>query len=101
MWTKDIARGEEIANRIEAGSVCVNDANANYAATDLPFGGWKESGIGVRHGAAGIRKYTKTHSVLVTRFGLKKEVHQFPYSKRTSKALDRLMVLLHGRGGKK
>ena len=34
----------------------------NYAATDLPFGGWKESGIGVRHGAGGIRKYCKTHS---------------------------------------
>ena len=98
VWTKDIPRGEEIANRIEAGSTCVNDANTNYAATDLPFGGWKESGIGVRHGAPGIRKYTKMHSVLVTRFGPKKEVHQFPYSKRTSKLLERLMVFMHGRG---
>ncbi|MEA2448743.1 MAG: hypothetical protein QOG63_675 [Thermoleophilaceae bacterium] len=97
VWTKDIPRGEEIANRIEAGSTCVNDANANYAATGLPFGGWKESGIGVRHGAPGIRKYAKTHSVLVTRLGPKKEIHQFPYTKRTSKLLDRLLVLMDGR----
>jgi acyl-CoA reductase-like NAD-dependent aldehyde dehydrogenase len=101
VWTRDLARGEEIANRVEAGAVCVNDINANYAATGLPFGGWKESGIGVRHGAQGIRKYCKTHSVLVTRFGPKREIHQFPYSKRTSKLLDRLMVLMHGRGGRK
>jgi acyl-CoA reductase-like NAD-dependent aldehyde dehydrogenase len=98
VWTKDIAKGEEIANRIESGSVCVNDINTNYAAQGLPFGGWKESGIGVRHGAAGIRKYCKTHSVLVTRLGPNKEFHQFPYSKRVSKILDRAMVLMHGRG---
>jgi acyl-CoA reductase-like NAD-dependent aldehyde dehydrogenase len=98
VWTGDIARGEDIANRIETGSVCVNDINTNYAATDLPFGGWKESGIGVRHGAAGIRKYCKIHSVLVTRFGPKKEVHFFPYSKRVWKLLDGVLRLRHGRG---
>src|SRR5207302_10951093 len=65
VWTKDIAKGEQVADRIEAGSTCVNDANVNYAANALPFGGWKESGIGVRHGGAGIQKYCKTHSVLV------------------------------------
>src|SRR3954464_12887861 len=97
VWTKDIERGEELAHRIEAGSTCVNDANTNYVAEDLPFGGWKESGIGVRPGAPGIRKYCKTHSVLVSRFGPKREIHQFPYSARTSKLLDRLLVFLHGR----
>ena len=101
VWTKDIARGEEIANRIEAGSTCVNDINANYAAPDLPFGGWKESGIGVRHGAQGIRKYCKTHSVLVTRMAAKRELHHFPYSKSRSKLLERLMVLMHGGRGRK
>jgi acyl-CoA reductase-like NAD-dependent aldehyde dehydrogenase len=100
VWTKDLARGEEIANRIEAGAACVNDINTNYAAADLPFGGWKESGIGVRHGAQGIRKYCKTHSVLVTRFGPKKEIHQFPYRRGVSKLLDRVLVLRHRPGGK-
>ena len=43
----DLARGEEIARRIEAGAVCVNDAHVNYVALELPMGGWKDSGLGV------------------------------------------------------
>ena len=97
VWTKNIARGEELANQVEAGAVCVNDINTNYAAADLPFGGWKESGIGVRHGAAGIRKYCKSHSVLVTRFGPKKDLHMFPYTRRTARLLDAAFRVMHRR----
>jgi acyl-CoA reductase-like NAD-dependent aldehyde dehydrogenase len=100
VWTRDLARGEAIADRIEAGSTCVNDANVNYAAQELPFGGWNESGIGVRHGAAGIRKYCRTHSVLVTRWAPKRDAHMFPYSKRGSKLLERVFVLTHRRAGR-
>src|SRR3954452_9166894 len=98
LWTKDLERGEELANRIEAGSTCVNDINTNYAATDLPMGGWKESGIGVRHSAAGIRKYCHGHSVLVTRIGPKREINHFPYKRGVSKLLDRALVLLRRPG---
>ncbi|MDQ6817756.1 MAG: aldehyde dehydrogenase family protein, partial [Actinomycetota bacterium] len=57
VWTSDVARGETLARRIEAGVVCVNDAAVNYTALNLPMGGWKSSGLGSRHGANGIRKY--------------------------------------------
>ena len=60
VWTRDADRGEAMARRIEAGVVCVNDAQINYSALNLPMGGWKTSGVGTRHGANGIRKYTKT-----------------------------------------
>ncbi len=46
VWTRDADRGEELARRIEAGVVCVNDAQINYSALNLPMGGWKSSGIG-------------------------------------------------------
>ncbi len=46
VWTKDTGRGEEIARRLESGVVCINDAQLNYAAIELPMGGWKESGLG-------------------------------------------------------
>jgi acyl-CoA reductase-like NAD-dependent aldehyde dehydrogenase len=97
VWTKDIAKGERIASQIEAGSSCVNDAVANYAAQELPFGGVKESGIGVRHSAAGIRKYSHAHAILVTRFAMKRELYWFPFSKRNAKLLERLLVLMYGR----
>jgi acyl-CoA reductase-like NAD-dependent aldehyde dehydrogenase len=99
VWTKDIARGEAIARRMEAGAVCVNDAQINYLALELPMGGWKESGLGVRHGAAGIRKYTRQQAMLVTRFApMKRDIHMFPYKAGTTKTLGRLVKLLYGRG---
>ena len=67
MFSKDVARGEAVARRIEAGAVCVNDALINYSALELPMGGWKASGIGHRHGAGGIRKYTRQQALLVSR----------------------------------
>ena len=97
VWTKDRARGEALARRIESGFACVNDVDINYFALELPMGGWKGSGLGVRHGAAGIRKYTRQQSILVTRFALRRDVHMFPYRARTTKALGRLVKLLYGR----
>jgi acyl-CoA reductase-like NAD-dependent aldehyde dehydrogenase len=99
VWTKDVARGEAIARRLQSGAVCVNDAQLNYLALELPMGGWKESGLGVRHGAAGIRKYTRQQALLVTRFApLSKDVHMFPYKSRTTKLIGRFVRLLYGRG---
>ena len=46
VYTKDIAKGEQVARRIEAGAVVVNDSNANYLALEAPMGGWKTSGLG-------------------------------------------------------
>jgi acyl-CoA reductase-like NAD-dependent aldehyde dehydrogenase len=100
VWTKDTERGEALARRIQAGVVCVNDAQVNYLAMNLPMGGWKESGVGSRHGANGIRKYTKVQSLLVTRHALKREPFMFPYKKSQTMLLRRLFKLLYGRGAR-
>jgi hypothetical protein len=76
----------------------VNDAQVNYLALNLPMGGWKASGLGTRHGAAGIRKYAKVQSLLVTKMAPKRDLHMFPYSKLRSRALRGLVKLLYGRG---
>jgi acyl-CoA reductase-like NAD-dependent aldehyde dehydrogenase len=98
VWTKDVHRGEQLARRVEAGAVCVNDAQVNYTALELPMGGWKSSGLGTRHGAGGIRKYTQQQTLLVTRFAGKKDPHMFPYSARKTRLLGRLTKFLYGRG---
>ena len=98
VWTKDIRRGEELARQIHAGVVCVNDAQVNYTALNLPMGGWKESGLGTRHGANGIRKYTKIQSLLVTRRALKREPFMFPYRAKRTMMLRRMFNVLYGRG---
>jgi acyl-CoA reductase-like NAD-dependent aldehyde dehydrogenase len=98
VWTKDVARGEEIARRIDAGAVCVNDAQINYLVLELPMGGWKTSGMGQRHGAPGIRKYCRSQSLLITRLAPKKDLHMFPYKARTTGMLVKAVKLLYGRG---
>ena len=99
VWTRDAVRGEQIARQIESGVVCVNDAQINYVALELPMGGWKTSGMGYRHGPGGIRKYTRQQSLLVTRFApAKKDLHMLPYSPKTTKLLGRAIKLLYGRG---
>jgi acyl-CoA reductase-like NAD-dependent aldehyde dehydrogenase len=98
VWTKDASKGERLARRIEAGAVTVNDAQVNYVALELPMGGWKESGLGTRHGADGIRKYTKKQSVLVTSFApMKRDLHMMPYTRRRTRFVARLLKLVYGR----
>ena len=98
VWTKDAAKGERLARRIESGVVTVNDAQVNYVALELPMGGWKESGFGTRHGSDGIRKYTKKQSVLVTSFApMKRDLHMMPYTRRRTGLVKRLLKLLYGR----
>ena len=91
-------RAKQLARRVEAGAVCVNDALLNYLAVELPMGGWKASGMGSRHGAGGIRKYAKQQSVFISRVHLKRELFMFPYKAKSSKALIKGVRMLYGRG---
>ncbi len=81
VWTRDTANGERVARQVEAGVCCVNDAQLNYGALELPMGGWKASGLGSRHGPDGIRKYAKRQSLMITPgYAPPRELHMFPYS---------------------
>jgi acyl-CoA reductase-like NAD-dependent aldehyde dehydrogenase len=83
-------RAEKIARRIEAGSVNVNDVITNMAAMGVPMGGWKQSGIGARHGEYGIKKYCRAESIVVTRFGGKREPNWYPYTRSRRGLVDRV-----------
>jgi acyl-CoA reductase-like NAD-dependent aldehyde dehydrogenase len=99
VFTKDTEKGEAVARRIDSGAVCVNDAVINYVALELPMGGAKASGLGSRHGAGGIRKYCSQQSILITpRLALKRDIHMFPYKKKTTQRLGKALRLLYGRG---
>ena len=67
----------------------------------MAFGGAKESGIGARHSREGIRKYCQTQAILTTRWAPKRELHMFPYTWRGSKLIERAIVLLFGRKGRR
>jgi aldehyde dehydrogenase (NAD+) len=56
-----LERAQAVARRIRAGMVAVN-GGASYGA-DMPFGGYKHSGIGRQNGVAGFEQYMETKSV--------------------------------------
>ncbi|GAA8852383.1 succinic semialdehyde dehydrogenase [Helicobacter pylori] len=64
VWTKDVARGRRIAQRIKTGTVNINECYAAaWGSMGAPMGGMKDSGMGRRHGAEGILKYTEAQTV--------------------------------------
>ena len=68
VWSRDARRGVRIAKRIHAGTVNVNEGYAAaWASLDAPMGGMKASGLGRRHGAEGILKYTEAQTIAVQR----------------------------------
>jgi succinate-semialdehyde dehydrogenase/glutarate-semialdehyde dehydrogenase len=71
VWSSDLKAAEAVGRRIQAGGVNINDGLAcSYASKKTPSGGLKTSGVGARHGDAGLLKYTDVQNVAV----LKKQV---------------------------
>jgi len=68
IWTRDARRGVNLARQIRTGSVNVNESYAAaWGSVDSPIGGRKQSGLGRRHGAEGILKFTESQTVAVQR----------------------------------
>jgi acyl-CoA reductase-like NAD-dependent aldehyde dehydrogenase len=92
-------RGEEVARRIEAGAVNVNDVLTTYFALGVPMGGWKESGIGFRHASYGIRKFVRPESIVSPRIKQGKvDPLWFPYTSRRRRLVRRVNRLINARG---
>jgi acyl-CoA reductase-like NAD-dependent aldehyde dehydrogenase len=62
VWSNDIRKSSRLANRLESGNVFIN---AYGYQSEIPFGGYKMSGIGREHGAEAMHEYTQVKSVTV------------------------------------
>ena len=64
IYSQDGARARAMARLIKCGTVNVNEAfGATFGSVDSPMGGMRQSGLGRRQGAEGIRRYTETQAV--------------------------------------
>jgi len=100
-------RARALAERLESGLVIVNDVMVNYLVVEAPMGGWKASGLGVRHGWEGIRQWTKGTAITeawpplapLDRFLSRRLA--FPYDPKVLRLIRRATRLLYGRGWKR
>jgi phenylacetaldehyde dehydrogenase len=63
VWTRDLARAHRVAAAVDAGLFWVNDHGRPDVA--IPFGGFRESGIGREHGRTSVESYTELKSVMI------------------------------------
>ena len=63
-----VREARSVASRLEAGTVNINEGfAAAWGSVDAPMGGWKQSGVGRRHGDEGLLKFTESRTVAVQR----------------------------------
>jgi acyl-CoA reductase-like NAD-dependent aldehyde dehydrogenase len=98
VWTKDRAKGERMAKRIESGMVWINDHSYTHAACQCSWGGVKESGLGRSHSKFGF--YECVDIKLVSwEPGLTRDFWWQPYDRTLGQAVRSSARLLYGRDG--
>jgi succinate-semialdehyde dehydrogenase/glutarate-semialdehyde dehydrogenase len=80
VWTRDYAKGQRVAEKIEAGSVCVNEVLYTHGIGQTPWGGFKNSGRGRTHGREGLMELVQPQHIHVNRFAILPDAWWMPYS---------------------
>lgn len=80
VWTGNRARGERVAQKIEAGSVCVNEVLYTHGIGQTPWGGFKNSGRGRTHGREGLMELVQPQHIHVNKLSLMPDAWWMPYS---------------------
>ena len=61
VWSQDLDRAKQFANRLESGTVWINQHTV--VELDAPFGGWKTSGLGRERGRWGLNEYLEPRTI--------------------------------------
>ncbi|WP_067688427.1 succinic semialdehyde dehydrogenase [Nocardia jejuensis] len=97
VWGRNGAQARKIAQRLHAGTVNVNEAfAAAWGSIDAPMGGMGDSGLGRRHGADGLLKYTEAQTVAHQRlqgFTPPRSIEYQQWARILTRALETLRAL--------
>jgi acyl-CoA reductase-like NAD-dependent aldehyde dehydrogenase len=98
VWTRDLRRGREVAVRLRAGGVSVNDTLSHWSVPGLPMGGVGESGWSRMHAEEGLLTFSRSRSLLVRRGSRRPDPWWFPYGARLRRLLRALLGWEQHRG---
>ena len=98
VWTRNRARGESLARRIQAGTVMVNDAIACFGISEAPHGGIKASGLGRTHGIFGLEEMVRIKYVDSDRLPEMKQVWWYGYGETFTRQMNGFIDLMFAPG---
>jgi len=78
VWTKNHHHGRKIAEQLEAGVVTINNHLISHGMPNLPWGGFKESGVGRTHGELGLFEMTEPRVIVNDYLPLNKQFYGTP-----------------------
>jgi succinate-semialdehyde dehydrogenase/glutarate-semialdehyde dehydrogenase len=97
VWSRDHRRAKQIAARINAGAVMVNDHLMSHGLAETPWGGFGYSGLGRTHGEPGFREMLKVQVIVNdTLPGVKRNLWWQPYSEAVFGGIRAITALLAG-----
>ena len=100
VFSADREHGKRLAERVEAGSVLVNDVLSNGGTVEAPFGGIKQSGFGRAMGDDALREMCDVRHISVDRVGMgDKDPLWFPFTEKSYGFFKKGMRVLFGGGG--
>jgi acyl-CoA reductase-like NAD-dependent aldehyde dehydrogenase len=80
VWSRDYNHARSVADRIEAGTVIINDCLITYGFAQCPWGGVKNSGIGRTHSVQGLLEFVNTKNITTSKGLLNEDIWWYPYS---------------------
>jgi succinate-semialdehyde dehydrogenase/glutarate-semialdehyde dehydrogenase len=98
VWTRDRARGERLARRIQAGTVMVNDVLSCFGISEAPHGGVKASGLGRTHGRFGLEEMVRVKYVDVDLMPGMKKVWWYGYGMKFAQQMEGFLDMQFARG---
>jgi acyl-CoA reductase-like NAD-dependent aldehyde dehydrogenase len=96
VWGRDAGAARDVARKLQAGSVVINDTLVAAGMADVPHGGMKASGSGRSHGIDGLLECVQPVSIIEDRLPSAAQPWWFPYRVDQYASMDGFVTLAHG-----
>ena len=96
VWTRDRKQAAWFAERLEAGSVTINDHMYSFVEPRAIWGGIKQTGMGRCHGPFGLHELVNIKYVGTDFFRKKSQTWWFPYDRSLEGLMEKAITVFHG-----
>jgi succinate-semialdehyde dehydrogenase/glutarate-semialdehyde dehydrogenase len=98
VWSKNRKSARKLARRIQAGMVMINDHLMGQGMSEIPWGGFKASGIGRTHGSIGFDEMTQPQAIVDDlMFCVRKNMWWHPHGKKIYRGVSGAIQFLYAR----